>query len=205
VAIERLPVGGGWDELRHTMKGYALQVPESWLDFDPAVELSLAEQKATAISPCYAALLRALIGQETGVQFSLLAIDDASNIDDASSDSNAAGFPGALAVGHAEAPASLPISFLIPVFSAQMNAVKDVTVIHARKRAKINGMDAAQLTLNIEGMCDNQNRPISTTGYQIYLVDGKDILVLTLISPAASFEEHRPTFDAIGTSIRMTR
>lgn len=184
--------------MQHTVKAYALLVPETWLDYDPAVELSLAEQKAEAISPCYGALLRALTGKETGVQFSLLAIDETSN-------NNSASFPPALAIGHAQAPASLPISFLIPVFSAQMNAVKDVTVINASKRAKIDGMNAAQLTLNIEGMCDAQNKPIYTTGYQIYLVDGKDVLVMTFISPTVSYAEHQPTFDAIGTSIRRSR
>jgi hypothetical protein len=196
VALQRAPIGNGWDELRHTAKGYTLLVPHTWIDFDPAVELPLAEQKADAISPCYGELLRALTAQEMGVQFSLLAIDDTPR------DSNGAGFPPALGVGHAKLPTSLPVPFLIPAFTAQMNAVKNITVTNANRRAKINGMDAAELTLNIEGMCDRQGRPVPATGYQIYIVDGKDVLVLTAISPTASFKESLPTYEAMATSIR---
>jgi hypothetical protein len=185
--------------LQHTVRDYSLQVPQTWLDFDPAVELKLAEQKAETINPCYAALLRALIGQETGAQFSLLTIDEPA------SPGNSAGFPPALAVGHAKAPASLPISLLIPVFSAQMNAVDGVTVIGTARRDRVDGMGAAQLTLDIEGMCDGQNRPVPTTGHQIYLVDGRDVLILTMISPNASYEENRSTFDGIGASVRKSR
>ena len=177
------------------MKGYTLLLPHTWIDFDPAVELALAEQVADATSPCYGQLLRALTTEEMGVQFSLLAIDDAPQ------DANELGFPPALAVGHAKLPARLPVSFLIPAFTAQMNAVDNITVTNATRRAKINGMDAAELTLNIEGMCDGLGRPVPAMGHQIYIVDRSDVLVLTGISPTASFEENLPTFNAIATSI----
>lgn len=176
--------------------GYTLLLPHTWIDFDPAVELALAEQVADAISPCYGQLLRALTTEEMGVQFSLLAIDDTQR------DANESSFPPALAVGHAKLPAHLPVSFLIPAFTAQMNAVDNITVANATRRPNINGMDAAELTLNIEGMCDALGRPVPATGHQIYIVNGNDVLVLTGISPTVSFEENLPTFNTIATSMR---
>ena len=195
----RSPLSDGWDELHHTAEGYTLRIPETWSDFDPLVEGSLARKKAESISPCYAALLNDLLGAERGFGFSLLAFDDAMTA------GNPSAIPGALAVSHAEAPAALPITLLIPAFSQQMKSIEGVTVIGAQKRPEINGMGAAQLILAVEGLCDAQGQSVSTSAYQVYLLDGTDIFVVTLITPDVAFEDYGPTFDVIAESFDLSQ
>ncbi len=196
VSIERRSIGNGWDALEHTGVGYTLNLPDSWRDFDPGVERALATQRAREVSACFEALLNSLLAENVGVDFSLLAFDESLLIPDET------GIPASLAVGHAKAPAPIPITFLLSEFTRQMNAIEGVTVVQADNRPKINGLSAAQLTLRIDSLCDAAGQLVPTTGYQIYIAEGSDIHILTFIAPDAVFVNYQVRFDDIAASFQ---
>jgi hypothetical protein len=178
--------------------GYALRLPDTWRDFDPHVEQALAKQKTQSISSCFDALLDSLLSEDTGVTFSLLAFDESLTVPDQTA------LPASLAIGHATAPAPLPINLLAIEFTRQMNAIPGVTVTETSSRPKIDGLGAAQLTLRIEGLCDAQGQNVPTTGYQVYLADGSDIHILTFIAPDSEYQDYLTFFKDTAESFQRT-
>jgi hypothetical protein len=198
VSIERRSLGDGWDVLWQRTMHYELRLPETWRDFEPRLERTSALEKAESISPCYAALLESLLSSDTSVVFSLLAFDEALKVPDQ------VAIPAALAVGHATAPAPLPISLLKAEFRRQMNGIPGVSVVDTVNRPKIDNMGAVQQILDIDGLCDATGQPVPATGFQVYLAAGVDITILTFLVPDTDYQDYLVQFDAIAGSFART-
>jgi hypothetical protein len=187
-------VGNGWSQLQQTQAGYALQIPSRWRDFDPMVEQGAAGERAREVSPCYERLLSSLLESGTA-QFTLLAID--------TSLPKEVPVPASMAVGYSKAPLPVPISLLTGEFVREMNDIEGVTVTDSARIPDINGLGAVQLLLDIDGLCDAYGKAVPARGYQVYLVKGRDIYILTFIATDVRYPNELPVFERVAHSFQL--
>ena len=187
--VQREPWGNGWVRITHRELGYRLLLPESWEDFDPIVQPERARLAAQAVSPSLAALLDGLLNATEEAQFSLLALETKPPAE--------APLPAALALGGARLPLPTPLFLLVGQFQERMEQVEGVTVEEAGIAEPVNGLGRIELRLRITGLQDAAGEAVPTRGRQVYLVQGRQVWILTFIVPADQYADYAPTFDRV--------
>jgi hypothetical protein len=158
------------------------------------VEQTAASARAREVSSCYERLLSSLL-ESGAAQFTLLAIDTSLPAE--------APVPASMAVGHSKAPLPLPLSLLTGEFVRQMNDIEGVTVTDSTRIPDINGLSAVQLMLDIEGLCDAYGAAVPARGYQVYLVNGRDVYILTFIATDVRYPSELPVFERVAHSFQL--